>query len=77
MSCAIRDYDRSCCGGVRLSFLTGFIQNGYTRRVDGRVIRDDGVDLTSGYADRLLLPPNGSYAASQIYDYNEPALCCD
>ncbi len=72
----IRDYEKLCCGGVRPSFPTGYIQNGYVRRVDGRVTRVDGVDLTSGYADKLLIHPNGSRAASKIYDSNEPALCC-
>ncbi len=76
MSCEIRDYEKLCCGGIRPSFPTGQVQNGYTRRVDGRMVRIDGVDLTSGYADRLLLQPNGSRAASEIFDTNEPALCC-
>lgn len=75
MSCEIRDYEKRCCGGVRPFFPTGHVQNGYTRRVDGKFIRQDGLDLTSGYRDRLLLQPNGSKAGSFINDMNEPALC--
>ena len=76
MACSIRNYAGECCGGVRPFFPTGQVQNGYFRLVSGKVIRADGVDLTSGYRDRLLVPPNGSRAASQMYGMNEPALCC-
>lgn len=76
MSCEIRDYEKLCCGGIRPFFPTGHVNNGYTRRVNGKFVRQDGVDLTSGYSNRLLLQPNGSRAASQIFDTNEPALCC-
>jgi hypothetical protein len=75
MSCRIDDYGKVCCGGVKPFFPTGHVQNGYVRRVDGRFVRQDGLDLTSGYKDRLLVHPNGSKAGSQIFDYNEPALC--
>lgn len=74
--CEIRDYEGLCCGGVRPSFPTGIVRNAYVRRVDGAFKRVDGVDLTSGYSGKLLLRPNGSKAASQIFDTNEPALCC-
>jgi hypothetical protein len=75
MSCEIRDYEKLCCGGVRPFWPTGQVNNGYTRRVDGRFVRQDGLDLTSGFRNRLLVQPNGSVAASQINDLNEPALC--
>lgn len=80
MSCgsAIYNYSNPCCQSrqIRPSVPTGIVQNGYTRRADGRFIRDDGLDLTSGYRNRSLLQPNGSKAASEIFDDNESPLCC-
>lgn len=78
-SCGIRSYG-TCCGSYRQprgAFATGVIGNAYTRLVDGRYVRRDGLDLTSGYKNRGLLPVNGSRAASQIFDRAEAALCCD
>jgi len=77
MSCELRDYEKLCCGGIRPNFPTGHVQNGYVRRVDGRFVRQDGVDLTSGFSNRFLVHPNGSRVASQIFDTNEAPLCCD
>lgn len=80
MSCGyIRNFDNPCCQSqqVHSSPVTGIVGNGYTRRVDGRFVRADGLDLTSGYAGRSLLAPNGSKAASEINDKNERALCCN
>lgn len=77
MTCAIYNYDNPCCQSrqVRPFWPTGHVANGYVRRVDGKFMRQDGVDLTSGFRDKLLVHPNGSKAASQINDMNEPALC--
>jgi hypothetical protein len=81
MSCqkAIYNYDNPCCQSrqIRAAHPTGIVQNGYVRRADGRFISVDGLDLTSGYASRSLLAPNGSKAASAIFDKNERPLCCN
>lgn len=78
MSCnAIRDYGNFCCGGNRPAAVTGIIKNGYLRLISGKFIRNDGLDLTSGYANRALLPPNGSIAASEIEGMDSPPLCCN
>lgn len=78
MTCAIRNYDNPCCQSrqVRAAHPSGIVQNGYTRLVNGKFRRVDGLDLSSGYRDRSLLAPNGSKQASQIYDDNERPLCC-
>lgn len=79
-NCSIRSYG-TCCGTFnqpRGAYATGIIGPGaYTRFVDGRYFRQDGLDLTSGYKGRSLLPPNGSRAASVITGTDEAALCCD
>jgi len=81
MSCAqIRDYSGGCCSGLnqnKPARVTGILNNGYVRMVGGKFLRADGLDLTSGYANRALLPPNGSVAASVINNFDAPPLCCN
>jgi hypothetical protein len=80
MACnAIRNYSASGVNDVpvRGAPVTGIVgKNAYHRLADGRFMSATGVILTSGYANKLLLKPNGSRAASHIYGKDEAALCC-
>lgn len=77
--CGIRNYANPCCQStqVKIDPVTGVIGASYQRYINGDVIRNDGIILTSGARDSFLLPPNGSIAASRINDAGESPLCCN